>query len=249
MHEIVRVEHGKPRTMHDKIIKEVPYALVVNDQEIIKFVCTPEYVKSLSVGYLFSQGLIHDVKKIETIVIEGNVIEMTISQLDLNVNNKTIMSSGERSIAGDDLMDEQVGLEPDNHQITPARIYSLADKLFKNSKLHAATGGVHNGALTAFTGDFYEFRKDVGRHNVADKLIGYCLLNNIPFDDKILVFSGRISSEILKKVIRARLPMMISVAAPTTVAIELAKKYNITLVGFVRGQKMNVYHDPGRINL
>lgn len=249
MHEIVRVEHGKPMITQDKIIKEVPYTLVVNNQEIITFVCTPEYVKDLSVGYLFSQGLIHDVKRIETIAIEGNIIKVTIDEFKLNVNNKTIMTSGEKSISGDDLTFEVVVVEETMDQVTPDEIYRLAEELFENSTLHAETGGVHNAALTSLKGDFYEFRKDVGRHNAADKLIGFCLLNGIPLNDKIFVFSGRISSEILKKVIKAKIPIMISVSAPTNLSIKLAKKYNITLVGFVRGKKMNVYHDPGRIRL
>ena len=159
------------------------------------------------------------------------------------------MTSGERSL---DLLDENYESLRYNSAveiITPERIYDLMDRLFDESTLHAETGGVHNAALSSFDEEFYAFRKDIGRHNAADKLIGHCLVNGLELKDKILVFSGRISSEIIKKVARAQIPMILSVSAPTDLAIKIAKNLNITLVGFVRGKKMNIYNDCGRIEI
>ena len=93
------------------------------------------------------------------------------------------------------------------------------------------------------------FYEDVGRHNTIDKIIGYSLLNKLNLSDKALLTSGRISSEMLLKALKARIPMIISRSAPTDLAIQLAKEYGVTLVGFVRGDRMNIYHDVNRIEL
>lgn len=248
--EIVRVILNQPERLVDKIIKEVPFTLAINGKEVVNFVCTPEYVEDLAIGYILSQGLmsnIEDISKIE--LLEGNIVSIILKKFKHENLQKKIMTSGERSLI---LVDENYEVLEYNallENITPDKIYALTSKLFDESTLHAETGGVHNAALSSFDGKFYEFRKDIGRHNAADKLIGFCLKNKISLKDKILIFSGRISSEIIKKVAKARIPMIVSVSAPTDLAIDIAKKLNITMVGFVRGKKMNIYNDCGRINI
>ncbi|MCK5427578.1 MAG: formate dehydrogenase accessory sulfurtransferase FdhD, partial [Thermodesulfovibrionia bacterium] len=116
----------------------------------------------------------------------------------------------------------------------------------KKSELFRSTGGVHSAALC----DAHEmlvFAEDIGRHNAVDKVIGYAFLENIPMQNKILLLSGRLSSEIINKAVRAKVPLLISRAAPTDIAVETAKKYNLTLIGFLRGQKLNVYSNPQRL--
>ncbi|MGM0379063.1 MAG: formate dehydrogenase accessory sulfurtransferase FdhD [Bacillota bacterium] len=247
--DIVRVKNDKVFKTKDKIIREVPFTLFVNKKQIIKFVCTPEYIKDLAIGYLFSQGLLKNIEDIEEMKVNKNIIKMKIKDFKLIDNKKSIMTSGERSFSNNKNNFDKVKMDYDFKKIKPKEIYKVANDLFNCSTLHAETGGVHNAALINLNNTFNEFRKDVGRHNTIDKLVGYCLLNNVLFNNKILVFSGRISSEIIKKVAKAKIPMIISVSAPTDLAIKIGKKYNITLVGFVRGKKMNIYNDPGRIDL
>ena len=248
-HKILRVKNGEVYKTTDKIIKEVPYTLFVNKKETINFVCTPEYIKDLTVGYLFSQGLLKNIEDIEKVKINKNIIKIEMENFCLTNTTKSIMTSGERSYSNNKKHFKKVKKDSSFKKIKPKDIYKETNNLFASSTLHAETGGVHNAMLINFEKNFNEFRKDVGRHNTIDKLIGYCLLNNISFDNKILVFSGRISSEIIKKIAKAQIPVIISVSAPTDLAIKIGKKYNITLVGFVRGKKMNIYNDPGRIDL
>lgn len=248
--EIIRVNLDRPERLIDKIIKEVPYTLTINEKEVINFVCTPEFIKDLAIGYIYSQGLINDIQQVMNIeLLEENIINITIEKFQEDIFYKKIMTSGERSLKLIDESYEVLDYNATIESITPEEIYTLTDRLFEESILHAETGGVHNALLSGFDKQFCEFRKDIGRHNAADKLIGYCLNKKISLKDKILVFSGRISSEIIKKVALAKIPMIVSVSAPTDLAVEIAEKLNITLVGFVRGKKMNIYNDCGRINI
>lgn len=248
--EIVRVIFDRPERLKDKIIKEVAFTLKINEKEIVNLICTPEYIEDLAVGYIYSQGLIKNIHQIEALeILESNTIDMILRNFTVQKLQKEITTSGERSLK---YVDENYKTLESNHSnevITPNQIYDLTNRLFDASTLHSETGGVHNAALYSFDGQFFEFRKDIGRHNAADKLIGFCLNNEILLTDKILIFSGRISSEIIKKVAMANIPMIISVSAPTDLAVEIAKELNITLVGFVRGKKMNIYNDCGRINI
>lgn len=248
--EIVKVIVNRPERLVDQVIKEVPYVLSINGQEIINFVCTPEFVEDLAIGYTYSQGLVTSIGQVDKIeTLKGNIVNLTLKKFNEINLQKKIMTSGERSLDSLDKKYEKLEYNGTVESIKPERIYALMNRLYDESTLHAETGGVHNAALSSFDEQFYEFRKDIGRHNAADKLIGHCLVNGITLKDKILVFSGRISSEIIKKVARARIPMILSVSAPTDVAVNIAKELNITLVGFVRGKKMNIYNDCGRISI
>ncbi len=109
------------------------------------------------------------------------------------------------------------------------------------------TGGVHSAAL-ADRQKIHLFAEDIGRHNAVDKLIGKAFLAGIPVEDKILLSSGRISGEIMTKVIRNRIPIMISRTAPTCMSITYAEDHGITLIGFARGNRMNIYTHPQRVD-
>jgi FdhD protein len=116
----------------------------------------------------------------------------------------------------------------------------------ERSDVFKATGGVHSAALCD-TNSILLFTEDIGRHNAIDKIFGGCLLEDIPLNDRAMMTSGRVSSEILLKVARRNIPILISKSAPTDVAVKLADNWGITLVGFVRGTKMNVYANSQRV--
>ncbi len=125
-------------------------------------------------------------------------------------------------------------------------VFRLVRQMQEGSETFSRTGGVHNAALCDRQGILLD-RMDIGRHNALDKIYGYCLRRNIPVNDKIIVFSGRISSEILLKVAKIGCGVILSKSAPTALALELAENLGITTVGFVRGQSCNVYTHPQRI--
>lgn len=123
---------------------------------------------------------------------------------------------------------------------------SLANQLQERSHLFQRTGGVHNAAL-AKGEEILIFQEDIGRHNTLDKIHGQCFLEGISRDDKMIVYSGRISTEILLKVARMGVPILISRSAPTDRALQMAEKLNITVLGFVRGNRLTIYAGQERV--
>jgi FdhD protein len=114
------------------------------------------------------------------------------------------------------------------------------------SQIYRTTGGVHSAVLCD-TGNIIVFSEDIGRHNAVDKIFGECILNGITTDDRIIITSGRVSSEIVLKIARRNVPIIVSKSAPTDLGVRLADNLGVTLVGFVRGRRMNVYTHAGRI--
>ena len=137
-------------------------------------------------------------------------------------------------------------IEKTETTIKVSDIYEVMKENLTSSELFKNTGGVHSVAIYD-NEKLITIREDVARHNAMDKSIGYCLLNNIDLKDKIIFVSGRISCEMILKAAKAGIPIVISKSAPTNLSREIAKKLNITLAGFVRGERMNIYTEPQRI--
>ena len=132
--------------------------------------------------------------------------------------------------------------------ITPEEIVNMMNSLQAESTDFKQTGGVHNAAISDGKG-FYIHRSDIGRHNALDKLFGHCIEHSIPIRDKVLIFSGRISSEILIKAAKIGVGIILSKSAPTDLAIQLANDLNITAIGFIRDESFNIYSHEKRVLL
>ena len=130
--------------------------------------------------------------------------------------------------------------------MTPEQILKLAAELDERSTLYRATGGCHN-ALLATSEKLLIFCEDIGRHNAIDMICGQCFLDDIPTEDKLIVSTGRIASEILLKAMRLGVPILVSMSAATRFSIDLARRTNMTLIGYVRQGRMVVYNQAGRI--
>ena len=131
-------------------------------------------------------------------------------------------------------------------RLLPADVFALMKAFHRRSKVYRMTSGVHSAALCD-TRDILLFAEDIGRHNAIDKIFGQCLLENLPTDEHIIVTSGRISSEILLKVAKRTIPIIISKSAPTDLGVKLADELGITVIGYVRGKRMNVYTHEWRV--
>jgi FdhD protein len=131
-------------------------------------------------------------------------------------------------------------------QVTAATIFNLMREFQHRSELYRSTGGVHSAALADNQG-ITVFAEDIGRHNAIDKIFGQCFDRGLPVQERMILTSGRISSEIVVKVARRKVPVLISKSAPTNAGVKLADELGITLVGFVRGARMNVYTHDGRV--
>lgn len=235
----------------DNVASERRLRIFSADKEIISLLCTPTMVKELVVGFGLSEGLLKDSSDSllswcsERIGIfwKDEEIEAHLP-VDVPEAIATLTSGcakGVTFISGEELPEIHSNLKVSVHTIL-----ELFREFHKKSELFMSTGGVHSAALCDEK-EIIVFAEDIGRHNAVDKIIGYAFLENIQMSDKLLLLSGRLSSEIALKAIKARIPIIVSRAAPTDMAVEIARKSNITMIGFLRGQRFNIYSQPGRI--
>lgn len=236
----------------DWVVVEFPVSIVMNGQETVTLLCTPANLKYLAVGFLFSEGLIQDRDDIKDIIVDSQCGVVRVYTADNKVVNKSLSkrliapSCGGRAsfynvseAGGKTKVQSRI-------RISAKEVFALVEQFQNRSQIFRATGGVHSAALCD-NQSILVFSEDIGRHNAIDKVFGECILNEIPTDDRIIVTSGRVSSEIMLKVIKKNVPVLISVSAPTNVGVRLAADFGVTLIGFVRGRRMNVYTNDWRI--
>ncbi len=252
---ILRISSEEKDTEKDLIIKEVSFTILVNRQELITLLCSPQKLEFLAVGFLLSEGLVRNKNEIKDIRLDRereiyyiNVkLDAGVQILENFLQKRLISSRGGRDAFFFDSQDV-MGCQPINSkaQVNQDEIFQLMEELERRSSLFRVTGGAHSAALCNRK-EFQIFAEDIGRHNAIDKIFGECLLKGISTEDKIVLTSGRISSEILIKVVKRRVPIIISRAAPTDLAVRLAEKLKMALVGFVRRKRMNIYTCDSRI--
>lgn len=251
--EVLRLSQEDGKRTEDMVARETPLTIFLNGQELVTLLCTPSHLKYLAVGFLLSEGLLkgrEDVKSVLFYEERGLVNVLTTNDLELPKDlfqRRTITSGcGKGAVfynAADRLQCRPVKSEL---KVMANTIRNLMRQVNGRSELFKATGGVHTSALCRGE-EIAIFREDIGRHNAIDKILGECLLEQIPTDDKVMVTSGRLTSEMLIKVARQGVPVLVSRAAPTDLAIGLAKRVDVTLVGFARGSRMNIYSNSERV--
>ncbi|MFZ3066522.1 MAG: formate dehydrogenase accessory sulfurtransferase FdhD [Nitrospirota bacterium] len=253
--DVLRIENSGQRRIKDKVSVEKDIIIRLNNEEFVALMCTPIMVKELAVGFLLSEGLIiknDDISEIDYNEVDGVVsIGIRNYSRDANKNNRlqTLTSGCGRGMTSDFIkgFTKEKKIES-SIKIASKDITDISKEFINMSSVYKETGGVHSAALWD-GGKIEAFCEDIGRHNAIDKIFGYCLMNNIPVTDKIILTSGRISSDVLIKISRRGMPVIISRNAPTSLAVEMAYFLGITLIGFVRGQRMNVYTYPERVVL
>lgn len=251
-YEIVKIKGDKIISAEDQVVREVPITLFLNGKEFVTMVCSPQGLEELTVGFLCSEGLLQtpdDLKSLKVDQENGIVyIEAVEGESEAKFLKRNITSCCGRGRPVFYFVNDAKSMNKVSTKllVTPGQVWDLSDRLEQMSVLFKETGGVHNAALCAPT-EVILFYEDVGRHNAVDKIFGRAFLNRIPLEDKILVFSGRISSEIVIKVGKMGLPVIISRSAPTDLGLEMAQKLGITVVGFAKGERMNVYTYPERV--
>ncbi|MEI4528294.1 formate dehydrogenase accessory sulfurtransferase FdhD [Priestia megaterium] len=252
---VLRFKNGQMESVEDKIVTEFPVTVKINEEEFVTMVCSPQYIKDMVIGYLASEGVIRaytDIKNIWVQEKEGYV-HVTIDKLNpyfQNLQNKRyITSCCGASRQGFVFINDALTAKKMNDisvELSIMDCFQLMNKLQQSAATFQETGGVHNAAICDKNG-FMLSRMDIGRHNALDKLYGYCLKHHISIRDKVVVFSGRISSEILLKVAKIGCEVVLSKSAPTELALNLAEELGITTVGFVRNDSLNIYTCPERI--
>ena len=250
---VLKLTETSSSSIEDVVAKESPLTIILNNREVVTLLCSPANSRYLAVGFLFSEGLLKSKDEIRKILVDDRrgVVRVETEgdeELAPDALFKRFITSGcGRGASFYSAIDAQDQVKVESRlKISTLEILALVHEFQHRSQVYRSTGGVHSAALCDIS-DILVFNEDIGRHNAVDKIFGACILDNIATDDHILITSGRISSEILLKIARRNVPVLVSKSAPTNLGVKLADDLGVTLVGFVRGKRMNVYTHAERI--
>lgn len=235
---VLKIRGERPRnTVEDMVATEFPLTIVLNEEELTTLLCTPKDLEYLAVGFLASKGFIKGREDIKEVIVDDKRGKVKVETKEKKeINRRLLFKQTPKTII-------QVN---SRLEIEEGQIFSLVDKFQGLSPLFRITGGVHTAALCSEE-EILTQSDDIGRHNAIDKVFGKCILKDILTDDRIMITSGRISHDILLKVAMRKIPVIISVSAPTDMAVELAASWGITLIGFARERRMNIYTESWRV--
>lgn len=239
-----RIKGEQAEEILHEVIEEIPYALFVNGRHMMTAMMSPVGIEDFVTGFLFTEQIIRGVDEIESIKRDGNRISILTTNLFKVLGPKKTILSG----CGGSASYIDPGKLPKIQSDLVLHTGIIADtiKTTLNTDLHKATGGIHVVALSDAEHTI-RISEDIGRHNALDRVIGYALRKGIDLSRTFIIVSGRISSEMARKCLVANIPVIISRGATTTLALEIAEKNGLTIVGFARGVKMNVYTHKYRI--
>jgi FdhD protein len=235
---------------HARLITEQPVALLVNNVHWLTFMCTPVDLEGLGVGFLYNENIIQTLEDIASVRVcpGGENIDIWLNY-PVNKPEKWIRTSGcsggstsvENSSFPSGLTNPQNGV-----MLPPEMIGTMINQLLESQDLYRKSGGVHTSALS--DGErIILTAEDIGRHNTLDKLAGRSLLEQIKPSKRIILTTGRISSEMIQKAGRMRASMVISRTSPTSLSVRMAEKSGITLIGYARRERFIIYAHPERI--
>ena len=257
----IDVERHKLERIQDFVAEEKPLHIFLNHTHYVTILCSPTSLRELAVGHLLSEGLLKSVDEIGEIRLRkagkcqvqlkkgvdaekriqasqpfARLVSTTCGSIDYWPLSKLVDRLGFQKVSMGFQVKASVVSE------STRRLNTIAETFRK-------TGGVHVGALYAADGELIDYAEDVGRHNAIDKVIGSCALRRRDFSKCFLASSGRLTGDIVLKAARMRIPVVSSLAAATDSGIEVAKRTGVTLIGFVRGPRMNVFSFPKRVTV
>ena len=250
---ILKANGSEVTQVEDRIIQEVPLTVHYNREEIATLLCSPSQIEELTLGFLFNEGFIRVPKDVYELREDPDNfliwVEGTPCVLQKELMTKRFVSAccGKSRtsfcFANDALMVKPVTA---THRITLQEAYDYSVFLESHLPLFQATGAIHSGGV-GNRGQVILASYDIGRHNVFDKLTGSAFRSGLSLENCVIFFSGRVSSEILLKVAKMNVPILIARGAPTALALTQAAALNITVVGFARENHLNIYTCPERI--
>ena len=262
---ITRVHKEEKNEELDTVLIESPIDLFVNSEPLVNIICLNKDLKELTVGFLFSVGIINEIEDINIMKIDnvkGQVYVELIDSIDFNskimeltpvsrvIDTTCGIPSPWRNLIKEKLIETEDILNLNTEFVVSSElIFSSMIEMQKNTILFRETGGCHGAAIFDLNGTLITVKEDIGRHNAIDKVIGALLLKKEPLNNKILTSTGRLTGDSVLKAVRAHIPIVASLSAAIESGIRLADSYGITLIGFVRGKKMNIYTHPKRIRL
>jgi len=257
----LHVDTGEIKKINDFVAVEEPFHILVNDEYYATILCTPSNVTELVVGHLVSEGIVNSLSEIRETKTRKDR-EFYVNLVDgIDAHNRLSSSTSYRrlilsacgspenwSFSG--LIDDIPARKLEVKEYFNATLISDACRQLNIQAItYRQTGGLHAAAIYSPDGNMISFAEDVGRHNAVDKVIGLALLHSINLENSLLVCTGRLSGDMVLKGARVGILIIASISPPLISGIEIAKKTGITLIGFVRGQRMNIYSYPERISV
>lgn len=242
----VEYTHGVREQINASVIDEALACISVNGSELATMMCSPFKLDELALGWLRAEGFVQAIGEVRQLhIAENNCVDVWLQHPIVKPERGIITAGCGGGITFDDLSQRHEPLDS-AIQVTPAQVCAAMKTLMLNATIYNAVRGIHTSALCA-DGRLLHLAEDVGRHNTIDRLWGKALLNNTPTRDAMLVCSGRISSEMLSKAMKMQVPVVISRTSPTSLSVALARAWNITVIGYCRGQQFRVYAGEQRI--
>lgn len=268
--EIRRWTAGQWSESPDMVATEEPLQLMLDGEPLSVVMRTPGDDIELCLGLMFSEGIVRTTKDVrvirisaeagedadavavESVLVESNQVDVHLAGKARRKPERSMLSSSACGVCGTVLIEDlrrDLAVLPSGPAVDPALLPGLVDQLRSGQGVFDRTGGLHGAGLFTPGGELVYLREDVGRHNAVDKVVGRALLeHSLPAKNSILVVSGRAGYEIVQKSITAGIPVLAAVGAPSSLAVALAREFNQTLVGFLKGDRFNVYSAPERLS-
>jgi len=264
---IQRVRADSVESVDDRVVTEEPLEIVINGQSVAVLMRLPGWEKELVTGFCVSEGYVRSIDDVLLVhhcgrglpapgPAEGdtngsrNRVELRVTPEGFypparpDVVRLIRSGCGAADIAA---LGATLPRVTGDLRVAAEVLLGLGQALREGQQAHHSAGGTHAAGLFTATGELAVVAEDIGRHNALDKVIGYCLLRRIPLADKVLVTTGRASYEMALKAVRAGIPIVATISAPTSLAVQLAEDRGLTLIGYLRGGRMNVYTHPWRV--
>jgi FdhD protein len=253
----------------DAVVTEEPLQLLLDGEPLAVVMRTPGADIELALGLLYAEGIIRSVADVrgirisaeagesderiaaEAVLVESNQVDVQLAGKPRRKPERSMMSSSACGVCGTQMIEDlrrDLAVLQAGPRFDPSRLPGLVEKLRSGQGVFERTGGLHAAGLFDAHGEMLALREDVGRHNAVDKVVGRLLLDGrVPASQTLLVVSGRAGYEIVQKSIGAGIPLLAAVGAPSSLAVALAREFDQTLVGFLRGDRFNVYSGAERL--
>lgn len=253
----------------DAVVTEEPLQLLLDGQPLSVVMRTPGDDIELALGLMFAEGIARSLEDVRLVrisaesgetaspitvdasIVESNQVDVQLARAPRRKPERSMLASSACGVCGAVLIEDlrrDLAELPAGPAVDPALLTRLVERLRSGQGVFERTGGLHAAGLFDSAGEMICMREDVGRHNAVDKVVGRMLLDGrLPAREAILVVSGRAGYEIVQKSITAGIPVLAAVGAPSSLAVALAREFNQTLVGFLRGERFNVYAAPERL--
>ncbi len=231
--------------VEDRIAEESKVTITLNDHRIVKLIATAHDLDALAVGHFFTEGYISGMEDITNLeIVENQAYISTCRSETHEVKGVEITTSG---CALPELIDEIYPSIQSNWTTTPQTIIQAQEVLHVKNVIWRYTGGCHISGIFSKAGKLLYWAEDVGRHNTLDKVIGKAIIKGENLSECFLITSGRLAGEMVRKVVRAGIPMLVSNTAALSIGVETAQRAKMTLIGFVRGEFLTIYTHPWRV--